>query len=409
VHSRHASYYARLAEQAEPELDRSRQADWIERLAVEQAEIRAALEWLVARGEVQDALRLAGVMSRFWEIRGHLLEGRARLGELLTLPAASAHTVARARALDGAAVLAMYQFDFAAARPLFRESLALYRQHRHLRGVAWVLIHLGWMCHDCGRFRAARRFLNEALAVCDQVDDRRGVARCLTILGTMAEAELDLDTARSELERSVALNRGVGDRWGTAWALDNLGRTLLAQAEFQQADVCPAQELLEEAVAIWRELGERRHLAYSTSELGACAAQRGRGDLARTQFAEALTMFTDLQDTGGQVNVLWNCVRLLTSEGQYLQSAGLLGAIFGYERALGKKIFCCAVLGQHHLESLHRRANTDLVAMAFAQGGTLSFDDAVAHARQWLSRPTGPEARSDQADDPTHCATRQPG
>src|SRR5262249_21920298 len=101
VHSRHATYYVWLAEHAEPELERSRQADWIERMGVEQAEIRAALEWLVARGEVQDALRLAGVMGRFWEIRGHLQEGRARLAELLTLPAASAPTVARALALDG--------------------------------------------------------------------------------------------------------------------------------------------------------------------------------------------------------------------------------------------------------------------------------------------------------------------
>lgn len=61
--------------------------------------------------------------------------------------------------------------------------------------------------------------------------------------------------------------REVGDRWGAAWALDNLGRALLAEAELGRADARAAEELLEDAVATWRELGERRHLAYSMSDL----------------------------------------------------------------------------------------------------------------------------------------------
>jgi hypothetical protein len=120
---------------------------------------------------------------------------------------------------------------------------------------------------------------------------------------------------------------------------------------------------IAEAVAIWRELGERRHLAYSISELAACAAWRGRAALGRTQLADTLT-FIDLQDRGGKVVVLWNCARLLTPDGKFLNSAVLPGAIYGYERALGKWIWCCAVLGQHHLESLRRRADADLVATA---------------------------------------------
>lgn len=385
VRSRHASYYVALAERAEPELDRSRQAEWIERLALEQGEIRAALEWLVARGEIQEALRLAGVMSRFWEIRGHLREGRARLEQLLTLTATSAPTVVRAEALDAAGVLALYQVDFAAARALFKESLAFYRRHKHLPRAAWVIIHLGWMCHDSGRYRAARRFLDEALTVCHQVDDRRGIARCFTILGMIAESELDLAAARSYHERSLALNREVGDRWGAAWALDNLGRTLLAEAELGRADARAAEELLEDAVATWRELGERRHLAYSMSDLATCSAWRGDAKRARRQLGEALTTFTELQDSGGKVNALWNWGRLLTSEGDYLQAARLLGAIYGYERTLGKKIWCCAALGQHHLEFLRSNADPDLVAKAFADGQRMTLDAAVQHAHEQLA------------------------
>ena len=65
VHGRHAMYYLTLAERAEPELDLPRQAVWIERLALEHSELRSALEWLMAQGEVDPAVRLAGVLSRF--------------------------------------------------------------------------------------------------------------------------------------------------------------------------------------------------------------------------------------------------------------------------------------------------------------------------------------------------------
>jgi predicted ATPase/DNA-binding XRE family transcriptional regulator len=386
VHGRHANYYATLADTAEPELDQPRQAAWIDRLALEQSEFRAAVEWLVARGAVQQALQLAGVMSRFWEVRGQLREGRARLAGLLALPGASARTVARAKVLDGAAVLALYQFDIPTARALFKESLALYREHHQLRGVSWVLIHLGWLCHDLGRPRAAQRFLQEALALCRQVDDRRGVARCLTILGMLAFDELDLRIARSMYEESLALNREVGDRWGTAWTLLNFGRVRLAEAELGLADTSAAQGLLEESVTIWREIGERRHLAFASADLAVSVAWQGDLALARTHLEEALSTFAELQDKAGNWSALFSCSRLLATDGQYEQSARLLGAARAGQFVAGRPIACFSVLAEHRLESLRRIVGPELVATAFAQGAAMSLDEAVALAYFKLGR-----------------------
>ena len=41
------------------------------------------------QGDAEMGLRLAGTLSPFWRIRGHLREGRAWLEQLLALPAAS--------------------------------------------------------------------------------------------------------------------------------------------------------------------------------------------------------------------------------------------------------------------------------------------------------------------------------
>src|SRR5262249_39078198 len=155
------------------------------------------------------------------------------------------------------------------------------------------LIHLGWLCHDIGRWRAGRRFLLEALALCRQQDDRRSVARCLTILGMIAFAGVDFNTARSHYEESLALNRAIGDRWGTAWAVHNVGRLRLAQAELGQADAHSAQSPLEESVAIWREIGERRHLAFASADLAVSLAWQGQHAVARAQLDEALTTFAE--------------------------------------------------------------------------------------------------------------------
>src|SRR6266480_673141 len=75
-----------LVEAAEPELLRANQVVWLERLDVEHDNIRAALAWATAAGEVELALRLAGALVRFWSTRGLMREGRTRLAGALASP-----------------------------------------------------------------------------------------------------------------------------------------------------------------------------------------------------------------------------------------------------------------------------------------------------------------------------------
>jgi DNA-binding CsgD family transcriptional regulator len=66
-----------LAEQAEPELKGAEQAMWLERLEMEHDNMRAAIRWAVDSGEAEIGLRIGGALCRFWEVHGHLSEGRA--------------------------------------------------------------------------------------------------------------------------------------------------------------------------------------------------------------------------------------------------------------------------------------------------------------------------------------------
>ena len=63
---RHAGYFLALAEEAEPHLRDVDPRAWLDRLGPENDNFRAALEWLVASGDAERALRLSGSLDEFW-------------------------------------------------------------------------------------------------------------------------------------------------------------------------------------------------------------------------------------------------------------------------------------------------------------------------------------------------------
>ena len=112
VRERHAAWFLALAEQGQPRLYQPGASAWLERLAQEQGNFRAALQWWTERGDVEHALRLGTAFVRFWADRGYRAEGRERLLALLATAQSSApgrrssvSPATRANALVAAAAL----------------------------------------------------------------------------------------------------------------------------------------------------------------------------------------------------------------------------------------------------------------------------------------------------------------
>jgi predicted ATPase len=81
----HGASYLALAEEAEPELERSQQAVWFDRLEAKHDNLRAALLWSLEHEKAQMGLRLAGALRWFWMRRSYLSEGRTWLTSNLEL------------------------------------------------------------------------------------------------------------------------------------------------------------------------------------------------------------------------------------------------------------------------------------------------------------------------------------
>src|SRR5205085_1124624 len=90
LRDRHLRFFSALAETAEPELTGPQQERWLQHLAAEHDNLRAALDWGLGQEadrapQTELGLRLAGALGRFWRMRGAWSEGRRRLDQALQL------------------------------------------------------------------------------------------------------------------------------------------------------------------------------------------------------------------------------------------------------------------------------------------------------------------------------------
>jgi non-specific serine/threonine protein kinase len=295
VAARHAQYYLKLAEQAEPALRGAQQTAWLERLEQEHDNLRAALEWLHTTADVEGALRLAGALWRFWYLHDYLSEGRRWLEAALALRSSALPTAtsaaarvrariaaARGKALHGAGVLVYVQGEYARAQALYQEALAVRRRLRDPWGTSESLSNLGLLLYGQGDYDQAQRFYEEALALRQELDDQWGVGHALSYLGMVAHRRGDYVRARALLEESLALFRRMERRNAIAGVLTSLGEVTL-----YWGDVAGAQQAYAEGLVQCQELGQKRCIAACLAGLAAVAGAQGDPERAARLFGSA--------------------------------------------------------------------------------------------------------------------------
>ena len=278
-----ARYYVALAEKAEPELAGPQQVGWLERLEWEYDNVRAVLEWLLEQGETNQsksemALRLAGALRRFWEVRGHWSEGWSFLGR----------TLARSEGMEGPT------------------------QVKALKAAA----RLAYLWVDTDR---AEGLCEECLARCRGLGDTGGIAFSLRLLGLIAERRDNLPAARAYYEEAVALFRLGDDKEGLAWSLFNLAYLQSLQGEYVRGSA-----LLEEDLTLFSELGNKQGIAW----LLICLAEvlfmsQGSGARVHALLKEGLTLSRELGYQQGTVQALCLLGQVILMEGNAVRASSL--------------------------------------------------------------------------------------
>ncbi|HWE63665.1 MAG TPA: tetratricopeptide repeat protein, partial [Chloroflexota bacterium] len=353
VRRAHAAYYVAFAEAAEPDLRGAKQMVMLKRLEDEHDNLRAVLQWSLLHAEAEVGLRLGSALWRFWYVRGYSSEGRRWLAELLALPGSEAGgnlAFARAAVLCGAGTFAEFQGDYAEARKLFEESLAISQSHGEKRIAAASLNSLGVVADSQGDLGQAATFFTHALELFRGIGDRWGTALVLGNMGYLAREQGAYARAVSLQADSVALFRELGDTRNLAFSLNNLGEVMGEQGDYRLATA-----LCEESLALRRTLGDTWGIAISLASLGNMALAQGEYARAGALQAESLALFRNLGAT-------WNAACSLDSLSNAARKQG------AYERAAALSNESLALFREIHDAKGTARALTSAGQVAREQG-----------------------------------------
>ncbi len=328
IRAQHATYYLALAEEAEPQLVRREQLEWLDRLETEHDNLRAALRWSLGGGDVQAGLRAAGALEQFWWHRAHMVEADGWLAELLAAPGAATWTAARAKpqALAG---MIMYNFhDWQGGRALLEESLAMARQVGAPATGAYALQWLGAIAYQRGADVAlGRRLKEEGLARYRELGDLWGIAESLIHYARLEGWAGDHARARELLAEALATARRSGDRRHMGFTCEVLGE--LAAAEGRDTE---AQGAWEQSLGAYREVGDWAGIASIRSFQGRLAVQRGDAEAARAYYLDCLTQ---TRGRGGWrlPEVMDGLAMLAAAQGEPAPAVRLAGASAAMRRA----------------------------------------------------------------------------
>ena len=276
------SYYLHLVETGEPELLGSKQLVWLARLKAEYDNLRAVLQWIVDSHDAERALKLTGSLWRYWWMQSLHNEGREWLGMALSL-AGPPLLPLRAKALNGAGILARGQGDYEKANVFLTECLEIQRNLDDKKGIANALNSLGILAHLQSDYASAINYHEDSLNCRRQIDDRRGIAASLHNLSMIHQEKGELSLAEELLEESLTLSLEMGDARNIAATQLSLGYIM-----YELEKVVKAEELFRKSMETLKVLDGRNDIAECLEGFAGVAAlinqpQRGARLLAAAQ------------------------------------------------------------------------------------------------------------------------------
>jgi predicted ATPase/DNA-binding XRE family transcriptional regulator len=318
----HAHYYLSLALEADPRLRERGQTAWLDRLESERGNFHAAFGFLLGPGDdAARALELANGLFWFWNIRGHLGEGRSWLVRALerTDPVRTG-ALHRATALSALATFEWQEGNLGAARVHVDESVATFGRlgPRPSREHAMALCVQAMVTLFQGEEATAIAAAEQSVRMFSDIGDISGVALALNPIGKVRLQQKDLSAARAAFERSLALFRELGDNWGAGIPLMNLG-----VLETVGGNRAAARSRFEESLRLFETVGERWMRALVLDALASVLDAEGETARATAARRESLDILTKMGLTVSLATVLFNFARVLLLHEDHEQALAL--------------------------------------------------------------------------------------
>jgi predicted ATPase/DNA-binding CsgD family transcriptional regulator len=185
-----------------------------------------------------------------------------------------------------------------------------------------------------GYLSEGRRWLEKAISRSGSVSTRARV-RALNGAGSLATFQDEYEVAKVLIEEGLALSRELGDKEGIASSLANL----CGVAMLGQRDDIPVLDALEEAKELKLDIRDRRTVGNLLILEGRVALARGDLDRAVALGEEGLAMYRRAGDAYGIVMCLLHIAFVTFARGEHERTATLLREGLRLSKELGHKVF----------------------------------------------------------------------
>jgi predicted ATPase/DNA-binding CsgD family transcriptional regulator len=266
----------------------SRQADVLETLDLEWANVEAALEFCAeSPPDAELGLRMAADLWLYWNVRGRYRSGCRHLQTLLALVPEPSAT--RAMALWAFGYLAQAAGDHAAALAGFEEARRVAERAGADRELAYALHGLALAQLRLGESALAAELAAQSRERAMRVDDPMARALCLYFLATAVAADERLGEARQLAQEGLDASGQAGEELGRG-----ILSALVGILDWLLGAGNEAEARLKEAVRIQHRIGHRWGMATSLEGLAWIAASSQRLERAALLLGASAALWEEL-------------------------------------------------------------------------------------------------------------------
>ena len=385
LRGRHLAFFLDLALQAEPALRGPEMVAWLDRLGSEAENLSAALEWSF-EAEPEAALRLSIAMTWYWRSRSYGLEGVERLTQAadlaLTLPpaappAARERTILVARALAAAASASLAGGSPSAGWRWAEEAVALARRAEDDAALTEALISLAMTTELSGQEGWVRNAWDELIRLAESRRDwfLLGISEASLAYWDVADGG-DLAAADARLLRASEAADRSRNPLVIAFAAESRGE--MSGLTGRLAD---AREWFGRAIAAYEEMGDRRFVLISRSELAHALRRGGQIEEAEALYRETLHGWQHAGNRGAIAHQLECFAFVAMAKHDLVRAARLFGAAEAI-REVAEAAMVAVERAEYDAAIRQLRDGLDATALAsaWADGRRLTTDEAVALA-----------------------------
>ena len=289
----HLAYYARLAEQAEPELVGERLDTWITRFTADMDNIRAALEWSLANHEAASfelGLHLMISFGRVWGLYNFVKEGLSFLTRFLAAPLKGQGKL-YAEGLNLAAQLSLRIRDYIEARRRANEVLRIGQELNDARLIGDAYLSLAEDAFRWDDFTKGRLFAQQALENYQKINDPPRTALALALLGGTEFRGGDFKDAYTHLMAALDIARSLNDAISLVSILHSLVAVAVADP---QIGLQRGRAWVEEGLTYARKYNDMSRIQFFLAGLGEMLRLEGKHEEAARILEEALQTINDV-------------------------------------------------------------------------------------------------------------------